>query len=156
MKLIEVSTKILAVTIVLGVLIAAVAFWGAARTDASAGGGPSAVFGTINWGVNQTGRLTVTTPTSGQWSAGREGQIVLGFDVFRPNTDVSGTQATGSCPKHHMIERQACQVTLGPGEAASFEVNGDGVSSFQPVVGLGDGNPNELLITLEVMEGGRI
>jgi hypothetical protein len=55
-----------------------------------------------------------------------------------------------------MIERQACQVTLGPGEAASFDVNGDGISSFQPVVGLGDGNAGDVLITLEVIEGGRI
>jgi len=56
-----------------------------------------------------------------------------------------------------MIERQACQVTLGPGEAASFDVNGDGVSSFQPVVGVvSDGSVSGLMIAFEVMEGGRI
>jgi hypothetical protein len=55
-----------------------------------------------------------------------------------------------------MIERQACQVTLTSGEAASFDVNGDGVSSFQPVIMTSDGNAKDLLITFEVTEGGRI
>jgi hypothetical protein len=157
MRVRETSIKVIAVLIALGVSIAIGAFCGATRTHASAAGGSSSIFGTFTWGANQTGRLVVTAPATGQWSSGRESQVVLGFDVFRPSTNITGgQQANGSCLKHHMIERQACQVTLGPGEAASFDVNGDGVSSFQPVIMPGDGNVKELMITLEVMEAGRI
>src|SRR5262245_24731960 len=154
----KVLTNLLAVFIALGASLAIGALCGATRTDAFAAGGPSSVFGTFTLGTTQTGRLVVSTPTSDIWDRGRQGQVVLGFDVFRPNTDISsGQPANGSCFKHHMIERQACQVTLGPGEAASFDVNGDGVSSFQPVVGVAfDGSLSGLMITFEVMENGRI
>jgi|SRR5215471_2145829 len=154
----KILTNGLALFIALGALLAIRAFCGATQTDASTAGGPSSVFGTFTLGANQTGRLVVTTPTSDIWDRGRQGQVVLGFDVFRPNTDISsGQPANGTCLKHHMIERQACQVTLGPGEAASFDVNGDGVSSFQPVVGVvSDGSVSGLMIAFEVMEGGRI
>ena len=156
MRIRNVSTKLLASILALGVSLAFAALWGAARTNASAAGGGS-IFGTFTWGVNQTGRLIVTAPTTGQWSSGRPGEVVLGFDVFRPSTDISaGQQPSGSCLKWHMIERQACQVTLNSGEAASFDVNGDGISSFQPVIMTSDGNAKDLLITVEVTEGGRI
>ena len=154
----KILTNGLALFIALGALLASRASCGATRTDASTAGGPSSVLGTFTLGANQTGRLVVSTPTSDIWDRGRQGQVVLGFDVFRPSTDIdSGHPANGSCLKHHMIERQACQVTLGAGEAASFDVNGDGVSSFQPVVGVAfDGSVRGLMITFEVMESDRV
>ncbi|HEV8486719.1 MAG TPA: hypothetical protein VGV87_24450 [Blastocatellia bacterium] len=156
MKTRTISVKLLAVVIVLATLITVGALCGATRTHAASAGG-GGIFGTFTWGANQTGRLIVTAPTTGQWSSGRAGEVVLGFDVFRPSTDISaGQQSSGSCVKWHMIERQACQVTLTSGEAASFDVNGDGVSSFQPVIMTSDGNAKDLLITFEVTEGGRI
>jgi hypothetical protein len=154
MSIQEVSNKPLALIVTLAALLM-LAVLCVARTTASASGGTSAL-GTFTWGATQTGRLMVSTPTTGQWSSGRQAQVVLGFDVFRPSMDISGGQTSGSCVKHHMIERQACQVTLSPGEAASFDVNGDGISSFQPVIMTGDGNVKDLMITLEVLEAGKI
>ncbi|HEV8485728.1 MAG TPA: hypothetical protein VGV87_19450 [Blastocatellia bacterium] len=104
--------------IALGVTLVVATFWATTRTNASAAGGTT-TFGTFTWGVTQRGRLIVTAPTTSQWSAGRAGEVVLGFDVS--NTDVNaGQPASGSCVKWHMIERQACQVLLSPGEAASL------------------------------------
>ena len=156
MRIRNISIKLVAVLIALGLSLVVATFWATTRTNASSAGGTT-TFGTFTWGVTQRGRLIVTAPTTSQWSSGRAGEVVLGFDVFRPNTDVSaGQPASGSCVKWHMIERQACQVLLSPGEAASFDVNGDGISSFQPVTMTGDGNAKDLLITLEVMEGDRV
>ena len=157
MRIKNISIKLVGVLIALGVSLVVATLWATTRTNASSAGGTT-TFGTFTWGVTQRGRLIVTAPSSGQWSSGRAGEVVLGFDVFRPNTDVSaGQQPSGSCVKWHMIERQACQVSLSSGEAASIDVNGDGISSFQALVmTTGDVNGKDLMITLEVMEGDRV
>lgn len=170
MSIRNISIKLMAIAIALGVPVAIWTFCGASRTEASAVREASANFGLFSLGAGQTARLIITTPVNEDWQCcASQGRVVLGFNVFRPSTTITpgtggaagklnhatGGQAPDSCLKHHMTERQSCQVTLGAGEAASFEVTGDGVSHFQPVVMLGDGSVRQLGITLEVMEGGR-
>ena len=91
--------------------------------------------------------------------------MVLGFDIYRvsePGPRAAGTDT--SCVKYHMTERQSCEVTISPGEAASFDfaVPSDGVATqISPVFSF-EGNDsnraqvsNDFVPTVEMREGGR-
>ena len=155
MKVRNISTKLTAVLFAMAAPIALGSFRGPSKTSAFADQ-VSANFAPFTLGANQTAQLIVTTPASGGWGDSSKGLVMLGFDVFRPSDVTSSQQPGESCSKHHMIETRACQVTVSPGEAASWHVDGDGVSTFRPVVMLGSGSVKELRITLEVTEAGRV
>ena len=92
--------------------------------------------------------------------------MLLGFDVYRisENPRSVGNAVSPSCIKYHMVERQACEVTISPGEAASFDftVPADGVATqISPVFSF-EGNDsdrgqisNDFIPTIEMREGGR-
>lgn len=93
--------------------------------------------------------------------------MLLGFDVYRiseTNPRTVGVAADTVCVKYHMVERQACEVTISPGEAASFDfaVPSDGVATqISPVFSFSgnDSNrgqmSNDFIPTIEMRESGR-
>jgi len=123
---------------------------------------PAVIF-TVNPG--QTARIHVIPSPEISWNSGRSQRMLLGFDVYRISEtnprSVGG--APDACVKYHMIERQACEVTISPGEAASFDfaVPADGVATqISPVVSFegndsNRGRSNDLIPTIEMREGGR-
>lgn len=146
----------------LGVIIAICAVVAIRRAGAVIAIIRPAVIFTVNPG--QTARINVIGPTQGSWNnvAGR--RILLGFDVYRANETTPRATGDTACVKYHMIERQACEAMLTPGEAASFDfaVPSDGVATqISPVFSL-EGNDavgalrsGELIPTIEMREGGR-
>lgn len=89
---------------------------------------------------------------------------MLGFDLYR-NSEVTPRQVGDTtCARYHMIERQSCEVTLAPGQAASFDfaVPSDGVATqISPVVSvesddaIGAVATGDLVPTIEFLESGR-
>ena len=121
---------------------------------------PAVIF-TVNPG--QTARINVIPSPDYNWNSGRSQRMLLGFDVYRISDPRSVGGAPDACVKYHMIERQACEVTISPGEAASFDfaVPADGVATqISPVVSFegndsNRGRSNDLIPTIEMREGGR-
>jgi hypothetical protein len=122
---------------------------------------PAVIF-TVNPG--QTARISVVGPTQGNWTPGRTRSMLLGFDVYHATGTIPRSLTDSSCVKYHMIERQACQVDLAPGEAASFDfaVPSEGAATQISPVFLVDGNDaggalrsTDLMPTLELRDGGR-
>ena len=122
---------------------------------------PSVIF-TVNPG--QTARIHVIPSPDYNWNSGRSQRMLLGFDVYRISDPRSVGGPPDTCVKYHMIERQACEVTISPGEAASFDfaVPSDGVATqISPVFSF-EGNDsnhglrfNDFIPTIEMREGGR-
>lgn len=122
---------------------------------------PAVIF-TVNPG--QTARLNVIGPSQNNWSTGASRRMLLGFDVYRRNGVMPSQVDETSCAKYHMVERQSCEVTLRPGEAASFDfsVPADGVpTQISPVFSIqandavGAVGTSDLVPTIEFREGGR-
>lgn len=122
---------------------------------------PAVIF-TVNPG--QTARINVIAPTQYSWSTGISRRMLLGFDVYKANEIAPSSAAASACAKYHMVERQSCEVTLAPGEAASFDfaVPADGVATqISPVFSLeGNGSvgalrTGDLVPSIEFREGGR-
>ena len=122
---------------------------------------PAVIF-TVNPG--QTARLNVIGPSQNNWSTGASRRMLLGFDVYRRNGVMPSQVDETSCAKYHMVERQSCEVTLRPGEAASFDfsVPSDGVpTQISPVFSIEASDAvdavrtGDLVPTIEFREGGR-
>ena len=125
---------------------------------------PAVIF-TVNPG--QTARIHVIPSPDYVWGSGRSQRMLLGFDVYRiseTNPRTVGVAADTACVKYHMVERQACEVTISPGEAASFDfaVPSDGVATqISPVFSFSgnDSNrgqmSNDFIPTIEMRESGR-
>jgi hypothetical protein len=124
---------------------------------------PAVIF-TVNPG--QTARIHVIPSPDYVWSAGTSQRMSLGFDVYRISETNPRSVGSGdpSCAKYHMIERQSCEVTIRPGEAASFDfaVPSNGVATqISPVFSLEGNDPggrprvNDFVPTIEMREGGR-
>lgn len=121
-----------------------------------------AVILTVNPG--QTARINVVGPTESGWNGGRSRTILLGFDVYRINETAPQSVDSNACVKYHMVERQACDVSLTLGEAASFDftIPAEGVATQISPVFLVDANDGvaalrstDLTPTLELLDGGR-
>ncbi len=162
MKSWSTSTRLISAMISLGVIITICAMAAIRRAGAVIAIIRPAVIFTVNPG--QTARINVIGPTQGNWSSRGGRRMLLGFDVYRANETSPRSVGDTACVKYHMIERQACEVTLTPGEAASFDfaVPSDGVATqISPVFSL-EGNDavgglrsGELVPTIEMREGGR-
>jgi hypothetical protein len=122
---------------------------------------PAVIF-TVNPG--QTARIHVIPSPDYSWSSGRSQRMLLGFDVYRISETNPRSGGDTSCVKYHMIERQACEVTISPGEAASFDfsVPSDGVATqVSPVFSFEDNDSNrglrsnDFIPTIEMRESGR-
>jgi len=124
---------------------------------------PAVIF-TVNPG--QTARIHVIPSPDYNWSTGRSQRMLLGFDVYRisENPRSVASAVNTSCVKYHMVERQACEVTISPGEAASFDfaVPADGVTTqISPVFSFEANDSdrgqltNDFVPTIEMREGGR-
>lgn len=122
---------------------------------------PAVIF-TVSPG--QTARLNVVGPTEGTWTSGKSRRMLLGFDVYLTNEQLPRSPGDTSCAKYHMVQRQACEVMLGPGEAASFDfsVPADGtptqispVFSLEEADSVGAVRSGDLVPTIEMREGGR-
>jgi len=81
-------------------------------------------FGVISLAVGQTARLNVVNTRAVEPDdSGRSRKVTLAFDVYAPSasTDDSGGRADSPVSRQHFLRRESCEVTLGPGEAASFD-----------------------------------
>jgi hypothetical protein len=156
------STRLIGAMISLGVIIAICTIVAIRRAGAVIGVIRPAVIFTVNPG--QTARINVIGPTQNNWNNGAARRIMLGFDVYKANETSPRTGSEAACVKYHMIERQACEAVLTPGEAASFDfaVPVDGVATqISPVFSV-EGNDaigaltsSALVPTIEMREGGR-
>jgi hypothetical protein len=162
MKIWNTSTRLISAMISLGIVITIWAVVAIRRADAVIAIIRPAVIFTVNPG--QTARINVIGPTQFAWSSGTARRMLLGFDVYRANETSPRSVGDTACAKYHMIERQACEVMLTPGEAASFDfaVPSDGVATqISPVFSLEGNNAvgglksGELIPTIEMLEGGR-
>ena len=154
--------RVMGVGLCLGIIIAICAVVAIRRAGAIIAVLRPAVIFTVSPG--QTARLNVISPSQNDWSTGASRRMLLGFDVYR-RTDLMPSQVDRtSCAKYHMVERQSCEVTLRPGEAASFDfsVPSDGVATqISPVFSI-EGNDvvgavrtGDLVPTIEFREGGK-
>ena len=154
--------RVIGVIVSLGIIIAICGVVATRRAGAIIAVLRPAVIFTVNPG--QTAQLNVISPTQNDWSTGASRRMRLGFDVYR-RTEVMPSQVNEtSCAKYHMVERQSCEVTLRPGEAASFDfsVPADGVpTQISPVFSIeanaavGAVTTGDLVPTIEFREGGR-
>lgn len=153
--------KIIGVLIAVGAIVATCFVVSIRRADAVIAIIRPAVIFTVNPG--QRARIHVIPSPDYNWSSGRSQRVLLGFDVYRVSeTNPRSVGADAACVKYHMIERQACEVTISPGEAASFDfaVPSDGVATQISPVFSSEGNDsnrrsNDFVPTIEMHEGGR-
>ena len=86
---------------------------------------------------------------------------MLGFDLYRTDSRTTASEVPqASCiTAHRFTNRQSCETTLAPGEAASFDVTVTtemGLMQVMPAVQDDDHNKNPALVyTLEVRENGK-
>jgi hypothetical protein len=161
MKTLNRSTRLITAAICLGIMVAICGVIAVRRAGAVIAIIQPAVIFTVNPG--QTARINVVGPSQYTWSTGISRRMVLGFDVYRNNDGPPPTGET-SCVRSHMVQRQACEVVLAPGQAASFDfaVPSDGVATqISPVVlvdsndAIGAVNTGDLIPTIEFREAGR-
>jgi hypothetical protein len=159
MKSLNRSNRLVSAVICLGIIVVICVAIAVRRAGAVIAIIQPAVIFTVNPG--QTARINVVGPTQFTWSTGATRRMVLGVDVYRNDARQAGDP---SCARYHMVERQACEVVLAPGQAASFDfsVPSDGVSTqVSPVVlvesndAIGAANTGDLISTVEFREGGR-
>ena len=131
-------------------------------------------FGVISLAAGQSARLNVVnTRAQEPDDSGRSLKMTLGFDIYAPATatDDGGGRADPRVSKQRFLRRESCEVTLRPGEAASFDLiapvgtrvravaygtpdtRGGNSRIHDPNI-RGIDDPN-LRITLEVQESGR-
>lgn len=157
--------RIIGVLICVGVIATICGVVSIRRADAVIAIIRPAVIFTVNPG--QTARIQVIPSPDYVWGSSRSQRMLLGFDVYRiseTNPRTVGSEAVTACVKYHMIERQACEVTISPGEAASFDfaVPSDGVATqISPVFSFTGNDPNrrqisnDFIPTIEMHESGR-
>lgn len=136
-------------------------------------------FGIVSLAAGQTARLNVVNtraidPEDATSGDGSVRKVTLAFDVYAPvaATDDGGGRATSFVTRRRFLRRESVEVTLGPGEAASFDFTAPEGASVRAVAAYGTpdtrgggrrakdpnirgiGDPN-IRTTLEVREGGR-
>ena len=115
-------------------------------------------FGLISLNPGQSLRLNVVNtlqpPTDPDRIGSATRHAMLGFDMYRADVP-PGPCATA----HRFADRQSCEVTLAPGEAASFDLTSAaeiGLTQVLPAVQDDDRNQSPALVyTLEVRENGK-
>ena len=165
MKMHNISTKLISALLILVATITISAVVAITQAGAAIAISRSAVVFTLNPG--QTARINIIAPALGDWNSSKSRRVLLGFDVYKITERApraAGSAVDTSCVKYHMIERQACEVMIGSGEAASFDfaVPPDGVATqISPVFSV-EGNDSigalrsgDLSFTIEMREGGR-
>lgn len=85
-------------------------------------------FGVISLAAGQTARLHVVNtraidPEDATAGDGSVRKVTLAFDIYAPATatDDGGGRADPRVGKQRFLRRESCEVTVGPGEAASFD-----------------------------------
>jgi len=145
-----ISGKAITLFTVIGVVLITAVAWNARQTSALALSENTSDVGLITVNAGQTARLIVSTPiASSTWGSNRSATLVFGFDVFKPS--VSQAATVGSVQKHFLLERRVNEVSLGQGEAASFDfVSETGLLHVRPLV-FGDGSVRKVDVTVELI-----
>jgi len=134
------------------------AFWLTIRVRAFNPQPDPPAFGLVSVNPGQTLRLNVVNRLTPPPEPDRMGRAtrhaMLAFDMYRADVP------PGSCPTaHRFADRQSCEVTLAPGEAASFDLTSAaeiGLTQVLPAVQDDDRNQSPALVyTLEVRENGK-
>jgi len=160
-------TKSLIMIALVGVVIGVVALWLTTLVRAFNPQPDPPAFGLISLNPGQNLRLNVVNQLVPPTDPDRLGRAMrhamLGFDLYMMSTGgppSSADMSPGSCiTAHHFANRQSCEVTLAPGEAASFDLpisTEVGMSQVLPLVQDDDRNQHPALVyTLEVRENGK-
>jgi len=134
------------------------AFWLTIRVRAFNPQPDPPAFGLVSVNPGQTLRLNVVNRLSPPPEPDRLGRstrhAMLAFDMYRADVP------PGPCATAHLFaDRQSCEVTLAPGEAASFDLTSAteiGLTQVLPAVQDDDRNQSPALVyTLEVRENGK-
>ena len=140
------------------IAMAVMAFWLTIRVRAFNPQPDPPAFGLVSVNPGQTLRLNVVnrlTPPTDPDRLGRSTRhAMLAFDMYRADVP------PGPCRTAHLFaDRQSCEVTLAPGEAASFDLTSAaeiGLTQVLPAVQDDDRNQSPALVyTLEVRENGK-
>ena len=81
-------------------------------------------FGVISLAAGQSARLNVVnTQAVEPDDSGRSHEVTLAFDIYAPvaATDDGGGFVDSRVGKQRFLRRESCEVTLRPGESASFD-----------------------------------
>ena len=138
--------------------MALMAFWLTIRVRAFNPQPDPPAFGLVSVNPGQTLRLNVVNRLSPPTDPDRLGRstlhAMLAFDMYRADVP-PGPCATA----HRFADRQSCEVTLAPGEAASFDLTSAteiGLMQVMPAVQDDDRNQSPALVyTVEVRENGK-
>jgi len=134
------------------------AFWLTIRVRAFNPQPDPPAFGLVSVNPGQTLRLNVVNRLQPPPEPDRLGRstrhAMLAFNMYRADVP------PGPCATAHLFaDRQSCEVTLAPGEAASFDLTSAaeiGLTQVLPAVQDDDRNQNPALVyTLEVRENGK-
>ena len=158
MKYRNVFTKSLVMIAFVGIVMAGAGVWLTTYVRAFNPQPDPPAFGLVSVNPGQTLRLNVVNRLSPPPEPDRLGRstrhAMLAFDMYRADVP-PGPCATA----HRFADRQSCEVTLAPGEAASFDVTSAaeiGLTQVLPAVQDDDRNQNPALVyTLEVRENGK-
>ena len=140
------------------IAMALMAFWLTIRVRAFNPQPDPPAFGLVSVNPGQTLRLNVVTRLSPPPEPDRLGRstrhAMLAFNMYRADVP------PGPCATAHLFaDRQSCEVTLAPGEAASFDLTSAteiGLTQVLPAVQDDDRNQSPALVyTLEVRENGK-
>ena len=140
------------------IAMALMAFWLTIRVRAFNPQPDPPAFGLVSVNPGQTLRLNVVNrlmpPTDPDRLGRSTRHAMLAFNMYRADVP-PGPCATA----HPFADRQSCEVTLAPGEAASFDLTSAaeiGLTQVLPAVQDDDRNQSPALVyTLEVRENGK-
>ena len=158
MKYRNVFTKSLVMIAFVGIVMAGAGVWLTTYVRAFNPQPDPPAFGLVSVNPGQTLRLNVVNRLSPPPEPDRLGRstrhAMLAFDMYRADVP-PGPCATA----HRFADRQSCEVTLAPGEAASFDLTSAaeiGLTQVMPAVQDDDRNQSPVLVyTLEVRENGK-
>jgi hypothetical protein len=161
-------SKSLFMIALVGVLMAIFGVWLTTHVRAFNPQPDPPAFGLISLNPGQTLRLNVVNrlvpPPEPDRLARATRHAMLGFDLYMMGPVGSISTAAdvppGPCvTAHHFANRQSCEVTIAPGDAASFDLpisTEGGMNQVLPLVQDDDHNQHPALIyTLEVRENGK-
>ena len=151
-------------------LVTVAAVWNAMPVSAIKEVDRGPQFGIVTLAAGLTARLNVVNtraidPEDATAGDGSVRKVTLAFDIYAPDaaTDDGGGRGDSRVSRQRFLRRESCEVTLGPGEAASFDFTApEGTRVRAIAYGTPDtrgGNrrvddPN-IRTTLEVREEGR-
>src|SRR5687767_4891287 len=151
-------------------LVATAAVWNAPPVGAIKEVDGRLQFGVVSLAAGQTARLNVVNtraidPEDATAGDGSVRKVTLAFDVYGPiaATDDGGGRGDSRVGKQRFLRRESFEVSLGPGEAASFDFNApEGARVRAVAYGTPDTRGRERRVddphlgaTLEMQEGGR-